>query len=39
MLDLLARGLAEVRAKKLVGPALQLDHFLEAMLRRYVQHG
>jgi hypothetical protein len=34
LLDLLARGLVEVRAKRLVGPALDLDRFLDAMLRR-----
>lgn len=34
LLDLLARGLVEVRAKRLVGPALDLDGFLDAMLRR-----
>ncbi|KAF8071299.1 hypothetical protein HT031_001382 [Scenedesmus sp. PABB004] len=33
LLDLLARGLAEVRAKRLVGRALELDNFLDAMLR------
>ncbi|KAF6261335.1 alpha-ketoacid dehydrogenase kinase [Scenedesmus sp. NREL 46B-D3] len=33
LLDLLARGLVEVRAKRLVGPALDLDQFLDAMLR------
>ncbi|WIA32443.1 hypothetical protein OEZ86_003265 [Tetradesmus obliquus] len=33
LLDLLARGLVEVRAKRLVGPALDLDRFLDAMLR------
>lgn len=33
LLDELAAGLVECRAKRLVGPALQLDHFLDAMLR------
>jgi hypothetical protein len=36
LLDELAAGLVECRAKRLVGPALQLDHFLDAMLRRWV---
>lgn len=36
LLDELAAGLVECRAKRLVGPALQLDHFLDAMLRRCV---
>jgi hypothetical protein len=39
LLDELAAGLVECRAKRLVGPALQLDHFLDAMLRRWVGWG
>jgi hypothetical protein len=35
LLDQLARGLVECRAKRLVGPALQLDTFLDNMLRRW----
>eukprot|EP00878_Enallax_costatus_P015017 GHUV01015724.1.p1 GENE.GHUV01015724.1~~GHUV01015724.1.p1 ORF type:complete len:495 (+),score=95.37 GHUV01015724.1:1927-3411(+) len=33
LLDGLARGLVEVKAKRLVGPALDLDYFLDNMLR------
>jgi Mitochondrial branched-chain alpha-ketoacid dehydrogenase kinase len=32
MLDALANGLREIKRKPLVGPHLQLDSFLEAML-------
>jgi len=33
MLDSLAQGLREAKARALVGPALQLDSFLDSMLR------
>lgn len=39
MLGALAAGLREARGRALVGPALQLDGFLDAMLRRLAPRG
>jgi hypothetical protein len=39
MLGALAAGLREARGRALVGPALQLDGFLDAMLRRLATGG
>lgn len=35
MLDALAAGFRECKMKPIVGPKLQLDNFLDSMLRRY----